>query len=143
MPLDRRRQDEIQSQRQSIRHQRAIVCLAVEIERSFHYRFRQKSPPFSSLESQTKHLQTTVCHRLQMTSVNSKLVRQPRPFTTDLLNSLRDALPGLLRVQSMPIRIGPIQRRHKINKGTSTFGQNRGFWVDRKNIKVGPYVVGE
>ena len=31
MPLDRRRQDEIQLQRQSIHHQRAIVCRAVEI----------------------------------------------------------------------------------------------------------------
>ena len=31
IPLDRRRQDEIQLQRQSIRHQSAIVCGAVEI----------------------------------------------------------------------------------------------------------------
>ena len=35
MPLDRRRQDKIQLQRQSIRHQRAIVCAAVELGRSF------------------------------------------------------------------------------------------------------------
>ena len=122
MPLDRRRQDQIQPQRQSIRHQRAIVCEAVEIGNSFRYRFRQQYPPFGSSEPQQRHLQTTVCRQLQITSVYFKLVRQPRPFTSDLLNGLGDAQPGLLRVQSMPIRIGPIQRRHKINKGTSTFG---------------------
>ena len=98
MPLDRRLQDEIQPQRQSIRHQRAIVCGAVEIGRSFRYRFHQQYPPFGPLESQPRHLQTTVWRQLQMPSVNFKLVGQPRPFTPDLLNGLSDAPLGLLRV---------------------------------------------
>ena len=59
---------------------------------------------------------------IAVTIVNFKLERQPRPVTPDLLNGRGDVPPRLLRVQSMPIRIGPIQRRHKINKGTSTFG---------------------
>ena len=46
MPLDQRRQNEIQLQYQPIRHQRAIVCGAVEIGRSFRYRFRQQYPTF-------------------------------------------------------------------------------------------------